>query len=76
MRWNRRSPNVALDADHIEALSIASEFGNPRRDGVLSKTSEKKSALRKLSTFLRAFLLPSFWLAQRYRGQQPHDLAR
>jgi len=29
----------------------------------------------KLSTFLRAFLLPSFWLTHRYRGQQPHDLA-
>ncbi|MGN6716415.1 MAG: acyl-[ACP]--phospholipid O-acyltransferase [Candidatus Binatia bacterium] len=29
----------------------------------------------KLSTFLRAFLLPPVWLAHRYRGQQSRDLA-
>ena len=29
----------------------------------------------KVAIFLRAFLLPSAWLAHRYRGQQPHDLA-
>jgi acyl-[acyl-carrier-protein]-phospholipid O-acyltransferase/long-chain-fatty-acid--[acyl-carrier-protein] ligase len=29
----------------------------------------------KVSTFLRAFLLPSVWLAHRYRAQKPNDLA-